>query len=70
MDLDTVAFPDTDLAEIARGFGATGITVRRVEDLVLLEEWLAGPRDSPVVVDAKISDDGGAWWLTEAFESH
>ena len=27
-DLETVIFPDRDLAAIARGFGADGITVR------------------------------------------
>ena len=28
-DLSTVTFPDTDLASIARGYGAAGVTVRR-----------------------------------------
>lgn len=69
-DLATVTFPDSDLAAIARGYGADGITVRAVEDLQDLGDWLDGPRDRPLVLDAKISDDGGSWWLAEAFRGH
>ncbi len=69
-DLSTVRFPDTDIAALARGFGAEGLTVRTVGDLVGVEDWLAGPRDRPLVVDAKIADDGGSWWLQEAFRGH
>ncbi|WP_410652503.1 thiamine pyrophosphate-binding protein [Amycolatopsis sp. cmx-4-54] len=66
-DMTTVRFPDTDIAAIGRGFGCAGITVRSVEDLAAVTEWLGGPRDAPLVVDAKIADDGGSWWLAEAF---
>ncbi len=69
-DLTTVTFPDSDLAAVARGFGADGITVRRVADLDALDPWLAGARDRPLLIDAKISDDGGSWWLAEAFRGH
>ncbi|BAK38362.1 hypothetical protein MLP_53480 [Microlunatus phosphovorus NM-1] len=69
-DLSTVVFPDADLAAVARGFGADAITVRTSTDLVGLESWLTGPRDRPLVIDAKISSDGGAWWLQEAFRGH
>ena len=69
-DLSTVRFPDTDLAAVARGYGAEGITVRSVADLDPLAAWLAGPLDRPLVIDAKISDDGGSWWLQDAFRSH
>ncbi|HEX5404470.1 MAG TPA: thiamine pyrophosphate-dependent enzyme, partial [Pseudonocardiaceae bacterium] len=66
-DLGTVRFPDTDIASIARGFGATGITVRAPADLAPVHTWLAGTRETPLVIDAKIADDGGSWWLAEAF---
>ncbi|UUV31284.1 thiamine pyrophosphate-binding protein [Amycolatopsis roodepoortensis] len=66
-DMTTVRFPDTDIAAIGRGFGCAGVTVRSVEDLGAVKEWLDGPRDAPLVVDAKIADDGGSWWLAEAF---
>ncbi len=69
-DLATVTFPDTDIAAIARGYGASGLTVRTVDDLAGVGDWLAGPRSSPLVVDAKVSSDGGAWWLAEAFLGH
>jgi thiamine pyrophosphate-dependent acetolactate synthase large subunit-like protein len=65
-----VRFPETDIAAIGRGFGATGITVRTVDDLAAVGEWLAGSRDTPLVIDAKIAGDGGAWWLAEAFHRH
>ncbi|MGW3995152.1 thiamine pyrophosphate-binding protein [Amycolatopsis sp. NPDC004772] len=66
-DMATVRFPDSDLAALARGFGCTGITVRAAEDLSPVRDWLAGPRPGPLVIDAKIADDGGSWWLAEAF---
>ena len=69
-DLSAVRFPDADLAALARGAGAAGLTVRTVADLDGLEAWLAGPRDVPIVLDAKVADDGGSWWLAEAFRGH
>ncbi|HEV7203771.1 MAG TPA: thiamine pyrophosphate-binding protein [Jatrophihabitans sp.] len=69
-DLGTVRFPETDLASIARGFGLAGVTVRRVEDLDAVATWVAGGRPRPLLIDAKIVDDGGSWWLKEAFRGH
>lgn len=51
---ETVVFPDTDIAAIARGYGCEAITVRSLDDLAPLEGWLAGPRDRPFLIDAKI----------------
>ncbi|TCP54226.1 thiamine pyrophosphate-dependent acetolactate synthase large subunit-like protein [Tamaricihabitans halophyticus] len=68
--LSTVRFPDTDIAAIARGFGCTAATVRNPDDLGALRDWLAGDRSAPLVLDAKIASDGGAWWLAEAFHGH
>jgi len=69
-DMSTVTFPDTDIAAIARGFGADGLTVRDVADLEAVAEWLAGDPQHPLVIDAKIADDSGSWWLAEAFRGH
>ncbi|MEQ0558147.1 thiamine pyrophosphate-binding protein [Amycolatopsis sp. NEAU-NG30] len=66
-DMTTVRFPESACAAIARGFGCAGVTVRSPEDLFAVREWLAGPRKAPLVIDAKIADDGGSWWLAEAF---
>lgn len=68
--LDTVTFPPADLAAIGRGFGCAAATVRRREDLDAVAAWLAGPRDRPMVVDAKVTRDRPAWWLEEAFRGH
>jgi acetolactate synthase I/II/III large subunit len=67
--LDTVTFPDTDLAGIARGFGCEALTVRAEADLAPVATWLAGSRSRPLVVDAKITA-GASWWLEEAFRGH
>ena len=52
--LDTVRFPETDVAAIARGFGCEAATVRGLDDLAQVAGWLDGPRDRPLVIDAKI----------------
>jgi thiamine pyrophosphate-dependent acetolactate synthase large subunit-like protein len=68
--LDTVRFPAADIARIARGFGCEGVTVRRAGDLDPVRAWLDGPRDRPMVIDAKITSAHGSWWLEEAFRAH
>lgn len=77
-DYETVRFPVTDLAALARGFGAEGLLVRSIEDLDavrdrvgrLVEGWAAGRPSVPLVIDARIASDGGSWWLAEAFTGH
>ena len=69
-DLDTVVFPDTDIAAIARGFGFEAATVRSVGDLDVLRRWLGGSRSSPLLLDAKVVNDEPSWWLEEAFRGH
>jgi thiamine pyrophosphate-dependent acetolactate synthase large subunit-like protein len=68
--LDTVTFPDTDLARIGAGFGCASVTVRSAADLGGVRNWLGGPRTRPLVVDAKVQAVGPAWWLEEAFRGH
>ena len=68
--LDTVRFPPTDLAAVGRGFGCTAVTVRTPGDLDGVATWLRGPRETPLLVDAKVVSDRGAWWLEEAFRGH
>lgn len=68
--LDTVTFPDTDIAAVARGYGFDAVTVRRVGDLEAVAEWVAGERSAPLLVDAKVTRERGAWWLEEAFRGH
>ena len=68
--LHTVRFPDTDLAAIAGGFGCAGLTVRAPVDLEGARDWLSGPRDRPLLIDAKVVSARGAWWLEEAFRGH
>ena len=68
--LSTVTFPDTDIAAIGRGFGCAGATIRTPADLKAVDDWLDGPRDTPLVLDAKVSATHGSWWLEEAFRGH
>ncbi|MCX4910976.1 thiamine pyrophosphate-binding protein [Streptomyces sp. NBC_00878] len=68
--LDTVEFPPTDIAAVARGYGFEAATVRTRADLKAVEAWLAGPRSAPLLIDAKVVADRGAWWLEEAFRGH
>jgi thiamine pyrophosphate-dependent acetolactate synthase large subunit-like protein len=68
--LDTVRFPPADLAAIGRGFGCAAVTVRGPGDLQPVQDWLDGPRDRPILIDAKVTADRGSWWLEEAFRGH
>jgi thiamine pyrophosphate-dependent acetolactate synthase large subunit-like protein len=68
--LDTVRFPPADLASIARGFGCDAVTVRTAADLGPVRDWLQSPAAHPIVIDAKVTSDHGAWWLEEAFRGH
>ena len=65
-ELENVVFPPTDLASIARGFGFEGVTVRTPADLDPVATWVAGDRDRPLLIDAKITSHA-SWWLEEAF---
>ncbi|WP_330268717.1 thiamine pyrophosphate-binding protein [Streptomyces griseorubiginosus] len=68
--LDTVEFPPTDIAAVARGYGFEAVTVRTHVDLKAVADWVAGPRSAPLLIDAKVVRDRGAWWLEEAFRGH
>ncbi|MFD0660163.1 thiamine pyrophosphate-dependent enzyme [Thermocatellispora tengchongensis] len=68
--LGTVTFPPADLARIARGFGCAGLTVRSRADLAGVADWLSGPRDRPLLIDAKVTSEQPSWWLEEAFRGH
>jgi len=65
--LGTVVFPQTDIAAIGAGYGFDTVTVRTVEDVVAVRHWAAGPRQRPLLIDAKVAADRGSWWLEEAF---
>ena len=68
--LDHVRFPPTDIAAIARGFGCVGVSVRAPADLEAVADWIGGPRDRPMVVDAKVTRGEPSWWLAGAFRGH
>jgi thiamine pyrophosphate-dependent acetolactate synthase large subunit-like protein len=68
--LDTVRFPPVDIAQIGRGFGCAAARVRQRGDLAPVREWLDGPRDRPLLIDAKVTSKRGSWWLEEAFRGH
>jgi thiamine pyrophosphate-dependent acetolactate synthase large subunit-like protein len=67
-DVSLVRFPDADLAGIARAAGAKAATVRRVDDLDVVTEWLANPH-GPLVLDVKVNPTICAEWLEEAFRA-
>jgi thiamine pyrophosphate-dependent acetolactate synthase large subunit-like protein len=71
--VDLTQFADTDFAAIGRAVGAEGITVRSVDDLAPLGDWLAARTagaTGPIVIDAKVEPTVVAAWLEEAFRAH
>ncbi|MBB5077323.1 thiamine pyrophosphate-binding protein [Nonomuraea endophytica] len=67
---DTVTFPPTDLAAMARALGMAAVTVTEPADLRAVSDWLDGPRDRAILVHAKITRERPSWWLEEAFKGH
>jgi thiamine pyrophosphate-dependent acetolactate synthase large subunit-like protein len=65
-DTATVRFPDADLAAIAAAAGVPSVTVRSVEDLAPLADWISGA-SGPMLVDAKVDPTICADWLVDAF---
>jgi thiamine pyrophosphate-dependent acetolactate synthase large subunit-like protein len=68
-DVSRVRFPDADLAAIARAAGAEAVTVRAVQDLKVVSEWLTEAEPGPLVLDAKVNPTIRAEWLAEAFRA-
>jgi thiamine pyrophosphate-dependent acetolactate synthase large subunit-like protein len=68
-DVSRVKFPDSDLAQLAIAAGARAATVRRPNDLNIIDEWLAERRGHPLVLDAKVNPTICAEWLEEAFRA-
>jgi thiamine pyrophosphate-dependent acetolactate synthase large subunit-like protein len=68
--LDTVVFPDTDIAAIGRGYGFEAVSVRSPADLDAVRAWVDAGRPRPMLVDAKVADQQPSWWLEEAFRGH
>lgn len=66
--LETVVFPETDIAAIARGYGCEAITVRGEEDLAPVSEWVNGTREVPLVIDAKITNFP-SWVMAHTFDA-
>jgi acetolactate synthase-1/2/3 large subunit len=69
VDLSTVRFPPTDIANVARGYGFDAVTVRTPADLDGVRRWLAGAREKPLLVHAHITARP-SWWLEDAFRGH
>jgi acetolactate synthase I/II/III large subunit len=44
--------------------------VRDAADLTPVRDWLAGARERPLLIDAKVTSSRGSWWLEEAFRGH
>ncbi|NEE00484.1 thiamine pyrophosphate-binding protein [Phytoactinopolyspora halotolerans] len=67
--LATVRFPETDIAAIARGYGCEAITVRAIEDVDAVRSWLDGPRNRPLIIDAKIPEHT-SWMMARRHGAH
>jgi acetolactate synthase I/II/III large subunit len=68
--MDTVRFPDTDFAALARAVGLEAATVRGLADLEVVRDWLDRGRPKPLLLDAKVVPTVVAAWLEEAFRGH
>ena len=42
----------------------------RLDDLAVVQTWLDGLRERPLLIDAKVTAELASWWLEEAFRGH
>jgi thiamine pyrophosphate-dependent acetolactate synthase large subunit-like protein len=68
--LDIVRFPEVDFAALGRAVGLRGATIRCVDDLSVINKWLADGGMPGLVLDAKVVPTVVAEWLEEAFRGH
>lgn len=68
--METVRFPDTDFAALARSVGLEAATVRGLDDLEAVRDWLARGRPKPLLIDAKVVPTVVGEWLEDAFRGH
>src|SRR5699024_10489415 len=68
--LETVTFRRRGIASIASGSGAEEVTDADPWDVDAVVGWIGRKANTPLVIDARIASDGGAWWLQEAFSNH
>ena len=70
LPMDTVRFPDTDFAALARALGLEAATVKDLADLEAVRDWVKRGRPKPMLLDAKVVGTVVAEWLEEAFRGH
>jgi acetolactate synthase I/II/III large subunit len=68
--LDLVRFPDVSFAALGQAVGLRGATVRSVDDLRVVQDWVTGGCTPGLVLDAKVVPTVVAEWLEEAFRGH
>ncbi|MGH7764680.1 MAG: thiamine pyrophosphate-binding protein, partial [Candidatus Dormibacteraceae bacterium] len=68
--MDTVRFPETDFAALARAVGLEAATIQSAADLEVVRDWLDRGRPTPLLLDAKVVPTVVAEWLEEAFRGH
>ena len=68
--MHAVRFPDTDFAALARSVGVEAGTVRSLEDLAIVRDWIGRGWPRPLLLDAKVVPTVVADWLEEAFRGH
>ncbi len=65
--VDGAQFPPADLAALGAAAGARAATIRALDDLSVVGDWLAADAPGPLVLDAKVDPTICAAWLEDAF---
>jgi thiamine pyrophosphate-dependent acetolactate synthase large subunit-like protein len=66
--VDMACFPETNFVAFGAVHGFTGISVRKLADLALLNAWIGAP-DGPAIADCRIDVRRAADWFTEMIGS-
>jgi len=68
LDKGVMVIDEVDFAAVARGMGASAVTVRQLDDLRAVEEWLAAGAEGTFLADLRVSQTVVAPYLLEIVE--
>lgn len=68
LDTDIMEIDQADFVKLGEGFGATGAVIKKLDDLVQVEEWVEDGAQGTFIIDLRISRNVVAPYIEEIVE--